>query len=416
MFLDRRRFGKLSLSGLIKILISFILLLALLTPSVIHAFESRLLVEPIYIDNEPVKTRYIMREGHLMVPALFLKHTGVFVDWNEQYRSVVFKGNGKMFALPVGKKFSDELKPGTGTWTRVTLPVETLDFGGEPFVPLIDVAKKLGMGVHYDPKIKRTFITTNIAIAPNTIKSVDTSEKLVALTFDDGPEDYYTPKILDILKEKGVPATFFVVGRQITYFPDVMKRIVNEGHAIANHTWHHPDLRYQWSSKVRAEVLSTQQEMQRVVGRNPHIFRPPYGAITKADIQVLNEIGMKNILWSVDTLDWSGMTADAILEIVHRDISRGAIILQHNFQSEARILDGTIDALPRIIDELQEAGYKFVTMQTLLDKRNEELQRKQQQPAEEKPKEGSIEEEITPEPPSETLPKQDPLFEEEPAS
>jgi len=309
-----------------------------------------------------------MREGHLLVPSLFLKHTGAYVDWNEEYQSVVFKAKDKMFALPVGKNFSDDYDIATGIWKREPLATETLDYGGEPFVPLIEVAKKLGMSVSYDPKIAKTFITTNISVEHNNISKAITTEKLVALTFDDGPEAYYTPMILDILKEKGVPATFFVVGRQITAFPEMMKRIVEEGHGIGNHTWHHPDLRKNWSAYVKAEIQSTQQEMQKVVGRKPDLFRPPFGSITKADIALLNELGMRNLMWSVDTLDWSGLSADAILEIVHRDISPGGIILQHNFQSNARILDGTVEALPRIIDDLREQGYKFVTVQTLLAK------------------------------------------------
>lgn len=105
--------------------------------------------------------------------------------------------------------------------------------------------------------------------------------------------------------------------------------------------------------------------MVRVVGKKPDIFRPPYGAYTKADMLLFNEIGMRNILWFVDTLDWSGTTGEDILKIVHRDISPGGIVLQHNFQSDTGLLDGTIEALPKMIDELKAKGYRFVTVQTL---------------------------------------------------
>ncbi|OEF97189.1 polysaccharide deacetylase [Desulfuribacillus alkaliarsenatis] len=308
-----------------------------------------------------------MRDDNLLVPALFFKHTGTYVDWNEQYQSVVFRAKDKYFALLIGKNYTDDLNRATGQWTRGTLATHTLDFGGEPFVPLVDVARKLGMDVRYDQTLRRTFITTNLPVQRNQIIRARTNEKLVALTFDDGPDDHYTPMILDILKEKGVPATFFVVGQQINAHPDMMRRIVNEGHGIANHTWSHPNLRNQWSSAVRNEIVSTQQELQRVVGRRPDIFRAPYGITTKADIAILNELGMRNIFWSVDTLDWSGLSADEILKIVRRDISPGGIILQHNYNPHANILDGTVEALPRIIDELRAQGYRFVTVQTLLD-------------------------------------------------
>ncbi|MDX5474872.1 MAG: polysaccharide deacetylase family protein [Bacillaceae bacterium] len=329
-----------------------------------HANESRLPEAPIYIDGKPITTKYIMRDGHLLVPALFIKHTGAYVDWDAQYRSVVFRNGSTLFALPVGKKYSDDFIG--GIWRRYPLTVDSVEFLGEPFVPLIDVTRKLGMTARYDTVLNRTFITSNIAVKANHINRKNTSQKLVALTFDDGPDDYYTPRMLDILKEKGVPATFFVVGRQVDAFPSLMKRIVDEGHGIANHTQTHPNLRNQWSNNVRTQISSTQATMARVVGRRPDIFRPPYGSLTKADVAILNELGMKNIMWSVDTVDWSGASADEILKTVHRDITPGGIILQHNFQSNSRLLDGTLEALPRIIDELKARGYRFVTIQTLL--------------------------------------------------
>lgn len=351
-----------------KALFMFVLLSFCLPSLSVLAQDSRLAEAPIIIDNRPISTKYIIREGHLLVPALFLKHTGAFVDWDAKYRSVVFRGNGRTFALPVGTRVSDDYDSASGTWKRSNLSTQTLDFGGEPFVPLIDVAQKLGMDVRYDAKQARTFITSYINVPPNQLGKGQTTEKLVALTFDDGPDDYYTPRILDVLKEKRVPATFFVLGQQIKYFPDVLKRMVQEGHGIANHTWYHPNLRQQWSLKVREEILATQEEMHRVVGRKPDLFRPPYGSVTKADVALLNQLGMRNILWSVDTLDWSGTSADLILDIVLNDVSPGAIILQHNFQSNAGMLDGTLEALPRMIDELQRRGYKFVTVQTLLER------------------------------------------------
>ncbi len=341
---------------------------------IVNASESMLPVAPIFIDGEPISTTYTLREGHLLVPALFLKNTGAYVDWNEQYKSVVFNMKNIMFALPVGKRFSDDYVG--GIWKRSPLPTETFDFYGEPYVPLITVAKKLGMDVRYDASLARTFITTNYSVKANNIKQANTSEKLVALTFDDGPEILNTPKILDILKEKGVPATFFVMGKQIKEFPDEMKRIVNEGHAIANHTYTHYDSRRIWTDKLRKEIQSTQEEMARVVGKKPDIFRPPYGSFSKADMRLLNELGMRNILWSVDTLDWSGTTAEDILKIVHRDISPGGIVLQHNFQSDR--LKGTVVALPKIIDELKAKGYRFVTIQTLLANQTETPNQNQQ--------------------------------------
>ncbi|MCL7748386.1 polysaccharide deacetylase family protein [Halalkalibacter alkaliphilus] len=350
----------------ILILFCFIILATCSAPAL--AQESQLPEAPIYIDNQPFETRYIMRDGHLLVPALFLKHTGVKISWNKQYRSVVFKHKDIQFALPVGRDYADVYGHATGTWRRQSLSTKTIEFNGEAFVPLIDVVRKLGMDVAYQRERGHTFITTNIPVAPSAIYRGDPAVKQVALTFDDGPDSYYTPRILDILNQKNVPATFFVMGQQIEEFPAMMKRIVREGHGIANHTWSHPNIPTVMTSTLVDEIQSTQKEMMKTVGRMPDLFRPPYGALTKSDHIVLDEMGMRTIMWSVDTIDWSGQSAEEILHIVRRDISPGGIILQHNFQSDARLLDGTVEALPRMIDELQAQGYEFVTVQTLLEK------------------------------------------------
>ncbi len=350
-----------------KAYLSLFLLLSLLVHSA-HAQESELPSAPVYIDNKPIPTKYLIRNGHLLVPAVFLKHTGAFVDWNPTHRSVVIHTKGKMFSLPMGKKYTDDFIRATNTWKRNPLSIETVDFNGVPYVPLVDVAQKLNMDVRYDSAQSRTHITTYIPGIRNRISRVNTAKKLVALTFDDGPEARYTPRILDELKKKGVPATFFVMGKQVQSYPEIMKRIVNEGHGIGNHTWSHPNLAKTWTGKVKEEIHLTQHELQRVTGRKPDIFRPPFGQLTKSDLFILHELGMKNIMWSVDTLDWSGLSAEEIVDIVERDITPGGIVLQHNFQfGNTALLEGTVEAIPKIIDELRARGYTFVTVQTLLE-------------------------------------------------
>lgn len=354
-----------------RILLSVILIklaITLALPVTAFSQESMLPVDPIYIDNQPINTKYMMRDGHILVPAIFLKHTGVRVNWNEQYRSVVFSYGQELFALPIGRDYYDNYDPVSGRWERKTLATKSLEFDGEAFVPLVDVAREFGMSIHYNSTLRKTFISTKIPPAQNVIRRGNPQQKLVALTFDDGPDDIYTPQILDILKEKNVKATFFVLGRQVDAFPAIMQRIVNEGHGIANHTRTHPNLTKVKTSELIEEVRATQQIMQRTVGRAPDIFRPPFGALTKSDTLVLNQMGIRVVMWTVDTLDWSGLSGDEILAIVKRDITPGGIVLQHNFQSRARLLDGTVEALPKIIDELRAEGYQFVTVQTMLNR------------------------------------------------
>lgn len=333
----------------------------------VSAEESSFPEAPVFVDGKPVTTKYFLKEGHLMVPALFMKHAGARVDWNEEYQSVVFRLGDVHFAAPVNKKFTDDFDRRTSTWKRGTIVTAPVMHNGIAYVPLADVARKMGMTVSYNFDSHRTFINTHRNTVSRRIAAGSSRQKLVALTFDDGPESHYTPQILDILKEKGVPATFFVVGRQIQRHPEMMRRIINEGHGAGNHTWSHPSLPDIMTNNVVAEVRNTQNELARVTGRRPDLFRPPYGAITRSDEQLLYELGFRQIFWSVDTLDWTGLTGEQILAIVRRDITPGGIILQHNIETSPDLLQGTVDALPRIIDELQAQGYKFVTVQTLLD-------------------------------------------------
>ncbi|WP_241657835.1 polysaccharide deacetylase family protein [Anaerobacillus alkaliphilus] len=333
------------------------------------ADESAIPEAEIIVDGRPQKTKYLMRSGHILVPAFFLKHTGVNVNRNQQYRSVVFSFEENLYALPINKNFSDDYLGKVKKWVRFPLVTNTVEIDGDVYVPLVDLAKKFGMIVTYNPKLRRTEITTNIRSAKSSIRRGNPERKFVALTFDDGPDPHYTPQILDILKEKNVRATFFVMGKQVENYPNIMKRIFNEGHAFGNHTWNHPSFPRVMTEQIIEEINSTQTVIDRTIGRRSDLFRPPYGAITKADALLLEKMGMRTIMWTVDTLDWSGLSGDDILSIVHRDISPGGIILQHNFEphrEDARLLDGTVEALPRIIDELRAKGYRFVTIHTLL--------------------------------------------------
>lgn len=193
--------------------------------------------------------------------------------------------------------------------------------------------------------------------------------KRVALTFDDGPDNYYTPRILDILHAKGVPGTFFMVGKEAELFPDMVRRIVREGNAIGNHTWDHPKLWTLPDNQVTQEILSTENEIQRITGLRSDLFRPPYGRITKADVVLIHNLGYRIIDWSVDTLDWKGTPAPSILQYVNKEVSSGGIILEHCLAGHPGELNGTLQALPQIIDQLRAKGYEFVTVPTLLERK-----------------------------------------------
>lgn len=321
----------------------------------------------ISVDGKLMKTTYFMQNGRLMVPDLFFKHTGATVNYNDKYQSIAVEKDN-IAALPIGKKYIDYYIKDKNQWFRDYLATTTTTINGRTYIPLLVTAQKLGMNVSYDPSIQRTFIETNTPTQniPEAYYTGDSTGKKIALTFDDGPDKKITPQILDILKDKDVPATFFVVGEQVSYFPEMTKRMINEGHTIANHTWNHPELSKKYSSQVAQEITSTNEIIEKVTGEKATLFRPPYGDYTRADAMQFEKLGFRNVLWSVDTLDWSGTTANEILEMIHKDKSPGGIVLQHNFSSSK--LEGTVKALPQIIEQLREDGYEFVTVDTLLSK------------------------------------------------
>ncbi|CAM3667087.1 hypothetical protein GCM10009865_03570 [Aeromicrobium ponti] len=193
------------------------------------------------------------------------------------------------------------------------------------------------------------------------------SKKVIALTFDDGPEDVYTPQILNILKAKNVKATFFVMGQQVRAYPHLLKQIHSEGHALGNHTWYHPDVRTLTDAQLTQTVQSTTDEIEKITGVKVDLFRPPYGAIHDSQIETLNKLGYRSISWTIDSYDWSGASANEILSRVKPRAVSGGIVLLHNFK-DGRKLDGMIEALPEMIDYLRSQGYEFVTIPELLAK------------------------------------------------
>ena len=134
----------------------------------------------------------------------------------------------------------------------------------------------------------------------------------VALTFDDGPDLEFTPKILDKLKQHNVKATFFLLGENAEKFPNVVKRIANEGHVIGNHTYSHPNLAKVNDAEYRNQIIKTEEILKRLAGYAPKFIRPPYGEILENQLNWATEQNFMIVQWSVDTVDWKGVSADTI--------------------------------------------------------------------------------------------------------
>jgi peptidoglycan-N-acetylglucosamine deacetylase len=190
--------------------------------------------------------------------------------------------------------------------------------------------------------------------------------KLVALTFDDGPDNRFTPKILDILKQNDIKATFFVVGSHVKEYPDVVKRIVDEGNAIGNHTWDHGQLSKMNRTQVKNEINRADEQLYSILGFHTALFRPPYGETTKNAVQECTDQGYKLIDWSVDTRDWAGAPTPQIMKDVNNELFPGGIILQHSAGGKNGDLSNTVAATEQIIKSLKAKGYQFVTIPQLL--------------------------------------------------
>jgi len=185
-----------------------------------------------------------------------------------------------------------------------------------------------------------------------------TQEKVVALTFDDGPDPTDTPDVLDILKEKKVCATFFVLGQAAQSNPYLLKRLVNEGHEIGNHSFNHD---YQQRRLVE-EMNQTDKEVFAATGTHTYFYRPPGGFLSKSQLEIIKGNGHVVALWSVDSKDWRNPGIKQIVDNVMKHVFPGAIILMHDGGYHRT---QTVKALGPIIDALRERGYRLVTLSEL---------------------------------------------------
>lgn len=193
----------------------------------------------------------------------------------------------------------------------------------------------------------------------------DRTKKLIALTFDDGPDKKNTPAILDILKKLHVKATFFLIGKQIVHFPEAAKRIVDEGHSVGNHTYNHVMLTEERPRQIETELIGTQIALYNATGAHSNLFRPPFGHTSKEVFKQVSSMGFKEILWDVDPDDWRKPAIAKMVNYEINHVKNGSIILNHSGEGEK--LEATIKSLPWIITVLRSKGYEFVTIPELLD-------------------------------------------------
>ncbi|MBV8082678.1 MAG: polysaccharide deacetylase family protein [Candidatus Eremiobacteraeota bacterium] len=207
----------------------------------------------------------------------------------------------------------------------------------------------------------------NQAFGP-TVTHVPMKAKYVALTFDDGPNPPYTDEIVDYLHQQHVTATFFLVGMAVEKYPDSVRRELQYGDAIGNHSWDHAHMVLESRRHIQRELDSTDQAIFDATGEHTRLFRPPFGARDYAVIQVARSLGYQVIMWSVPLArDWESPPPQVIADRITRHISDGAIFVLHDGnKGRAGDRSATVEATKLIVTQLRAQGYQFVTVSQLI--------------------------------------------------
>ena len=220
-------------------------------------------------------------------------------------------------------------------------------------------------GEHHDDLSGNYEPANIITERPTKESKLPMDEKVVALTFDDGPKAGVTDLILDALKKYDAKATFFVLGSRCDANKNLLKRAAEEGHEIGNHTWDHPKMTSESSNAIADQIDRTNAIIEEITGTVPTIFRPPYGLY---DERISSYVGKEHlILWDVDTLDWKLRNADLVVPSALNTVQEGNVILMHDIYSSSA------KAAAEIIHELSRKGYKFVTVSELLEIKKQRL-------------------------------------------
>ena len=213
-------------------------------------------------------------------------------------------------------------------------------------------------------------INSHIFTVPNEFQGkiirqvqISTPDKVIALTFDDGPAPKYTQQVLQILKQQNIKATFFCVGEMVHYFPQIAKLEVADGHAIGNHTWHHWYRKMNLSVAAR-EIESTATAIYQTTGVKTFLFRPPYGILNNGVADYAKKNNYAIFMWSDDSTDYRHPPVSRLVNNVLKDAKTGGIVLMHDGGGDR---SHTVQALPQIIASLKQRGYKFVTIPELLE-------------------------------------------------
>lgn len=356
-------------------------LLTILSMSIIANAEDKLTVN---IDGIPINYNdgampYISEKGNPMVPlSKTLQEFGATVTYDSNTREITVEKLNNSLIVPVDKQYIKV------NGQNLILEEVTTIINGETMVEIMPVIHALRCAVNFQAQEnilsienRATYELLNfVDVVPDwaenptpkipvTTKQDLTGKKLIALTYDDGPNGESTSIILDVLKQNNAKATFFMLGQNVYNFKDQTIRTVNEGHEVANHSYSHKKLTSLGVNQLKQEIQNTQTAISSVTGVTPTLLRVPYGAFNQT---VKANAGLPIIQWNIDTLDWKTRSASKTVESVLSTAKDGDIILMHNIHMS------TAEATKTLVPELIKRGYTLVTVSELAQAKGVELQ------------------------------------------
>jgi peptidoglycan-N-acetylglucosamine deacetylase len=201
-----------------------------------------------------------------------------------------------------------------------------------------------------------------------TFTGVERGSKQLALTYDDGPNDPSTLRLLEVLAKHGVRATFFPIGRFVQQRPDIVRELVAAGHVVGNHTFSHPNLIFASERHTREEIERCKQALTDAVGEHSRLFRPPFGGRRPGSLGIARSMGLEPVMWRVSGYDWKGKPAEYIEQKIRKRVRGGDVILLHDGSHTAFGADRsqTVLATDRLIAKFKSEGYAFVTIPELM--------------------------------------------------
>jgi len=202
-----------------------------------------------------------------------------------------------------------------------------------------------------------------------TFTGLKSGTRQLALTYDDGPNDPHTFRLLEVLARHDVKATFFLIGRYVKQRPDIARELVRSGHVVGNHTFSHTNLIFASARQTRMELLDCERALSDAVGEHSRLFRPPFGGRRPSTLRIARTMGLEPVMWNVTGWDWRGKPAEYIERKVRQQIQGGDVILLHDGGHAAFGADRspTVMATDRLIVRYKSEGYEFVTVSEMME-------------------------------------------------